>query len=405
MKQPVKRYLKVLLNLLLALAALLLCIFALPRLLLFFMPFLVGWLIAAIANPLVRFFEEKLRIKRKAGSAVVIVTVIALVILAGYLLISRLAAAGIGFVEMLPQLWNNMEADFKEIGQNLNVLYDGLPENIRDSITNLGQEMDGLVARTVSRLGTPTVNAVGNLAKNIPNMLINAIMCILSSYFFVAEKEAINSACQRCLPPQVYDKWRIVTKSLKDAVGGYFLAQLKIELWLYLLMLIGFLLLRIPFAPLIAFVIAVVDFLPFFGAGAIMLPWALLKFLSADYQLAVWLLVIWGAGQLLRQIIQPKIVGDSVGVAPLPTLILLFVGYKCAGVVGMILAVPLGIIIINMNQAGIFDRIKLSVRILVAGIARFCEYGGDDMEVLPENQRPQDIERELLETENADEKL
>lgn len=405
MKQPVKRYLKVLLNLLLALAALLLCIFALPRLLLFFMPFLVGWLIAAIANPLVRFFEEKLRIKRKAGSAVVIVTVIALVILAGYLLISRLAAAGIGFVEMLPQLWNNMEADFKEIGQNLNVLYDGLPENIKDSITNLGQEMDGLVARTVSRLGTPTVNAVGNLAKNIPNMLINAIMCILSSYFFVAEKEAINSACQRCLPPQVYDKWRIVTKSLKDAVGGYFLAQLKIELWLYLLMLIGFLLLRIPFAPLIAFVIAVVDFLPFFGAGAIMLPWALLKFLSADYQLAVWLLVIWGAGQLLRQIIQPKIVGDSVGVAPLPTLILLFVGYKCAGVVGMILAVPLGIIIINMNQAGIFDRIKLSVKILVAGIARFCEYGGDDMEVLPENQRSQDTGRDFLETENADEKL
>ena len=369
------------------------------------MPFLVGWLIAAIANPLVRFFEEKLRIKRKAGSAVVIVTVIALVILAGYLLISRLAAAGIGFVEMLPQLWNNMEADFKEIGQNLNVLYDGLPENIKDSITNLGQEMDGLVARTVSRLGTPTVNAVGNLAKNIPNMLINAIMCILSSYFFVAEKEAINSACQRCLPPQVYDKWRIVTKSLKDAVGGYFLAQLKIELWLYLLMLIGFLLLRIPFAPLIAFVIAVVDFLPFFGAGAIMLPWALLKFLSADYQLAVWLLVIWGAGQLLRQIIQPKIVGDSVGVAPLPTLILLFVGYKCAGVVGMILAVPLGIIIINMNQAGIFDRIKLSVKILVAGIARFCEYGGDDMEVLPENQRSQDTGRDFLETENADEKL
>lgn len=405
MKQPVKRYLKVLLNLLLALAALLLCIFALPRLLLFFMPFLVGWIIAAIANPLVRFFEEKLRIKRKAGSAVVIVTVIALVILAGYLLISRLVTAGIGFVELLPQLWNNLEADFKEIGQNLNVLYDGLPEDVKDSIVNLGQEMDGLVARTVSRLGTPTVNAVGNLAKNIPNMLINAIMCILSSYFFVAEKEAISSACQRCLPPQVYDKWRIVTKSLKDAVGGYFLAQLKIELWLYLLMLIGFLLLRIPFAPLIAFVIAVVDFLPFFGAGAIMLPWALLKFLSADYQLAVWLLVIWGAGQLLRQIIQPKIVGDSVGVAPLPTLILLFIGYKCAGVIGMILAVPLGIIIINMNQAGVFDRIKLSVRILVAGVARFCEYGEDDMEVLPENQREQNTGRDLLETENTDEKL
>ena len=102
----------------------------------------------------------------------------------------------------------------------------------------------------------------------------------------------------------------------------------------------------------------------------------------SDYEMAIWLLVIWGVGQLVRQIIQPKIVGDSVGIAPLPTLILLFIGYKCASVLGMILAVPIGIIIINMNQAGIFDNIKMSIRILAASLNRFHRFDEEDKEVL-----------------------
>ena len=151
---------------------------------------------------------------------------------------------------------------------------------------------------------------------------------------------------------------------------------------MFLLLLLGFLLLRIPYAPLVAFLIAVLDFLPFFGTGAVMIPWAIIKILSADYEMAIWLLVIWGVGQLVRQIIQPKIVGDSVGIAPLPTLILLFIGYKCASVLGMILAVPIGIIIINMNQAGIFDNIKMSIRILAASLNRFHRFDEEDKEVL-----------------------
>ena len=213
-------------------------------------------------------------------------------------------------------------------------------------------------------------------------MLINVIMCILSAYFFIAEKEAIGLFCQRYIPKMIRDKCRLVLDSLKNAVGGYFKAQLKIELWIFLLLFIGFLLLRIPYALLVAFLIAVLDFLPFFGTGAVMLPWAIIKILSADYEMAIWLLVIWGVGQLVRQIIQPKIVGDSMGIAPLPTLILLFIGYKCAGVVGMIVAVPIGIIIINMNQTGIFDTVKMSIRILVTGLDRFRKFDEEDKEVL-----------------------
>lgn len=387
MRQPFKRYSKVFLNLALAAGALLLCIFVVPKLVLFFLPFIIGWMIAAIANPPVRFFEEKLRIKRKAGSAFVIIAVIALILLGGYLLVSRLITAGVGFITMLPGLWETLEEDFREIGENLSVIYDSFPVDVKANIAKIGQEMDGYIAELVGTIGTPTVNAVGNFAKNIPGMVINVIMCILSAYFFIAEKEAIGQFWQRYIPGYFRDKWHLVFSSLKNAVGGYFKAQLKIELWMFLLLLIGFLLLRIPYAPLVAFLIAVLDFLPFFGTGAVMLPWAIIKFLSADYEMAIWLVVIWGVGQLARQIIQPKIVGDSVGIAPLPTLMLLFIGYKCAGVGGMILAIPIGIILMNMNQAGIFDTLKMSIRILGAGFNRFRRFDEEDKEILRDEER------------------
>ena len=381
MKQPYKRYLKVFMNLLLAVVIFLLCIFAVPKVLVFFMPFVIGWIIACVANPLVRFFEDKLKIRRKAGSAFVIIAVIALVILAAYLAVSKLISESIGFLNTLPDLWNTMESDFREIGKNLDVMYSRLPQNMQMSIENLGQQMDEYVADLVKRLGTPTVNAVGNFAKNIPGFVVNVIMCLLSSYFFVAEKDYVAQVWNRYMPGAVKHKAAIIMDSLKTAVGGYFKAQFKIECLIFVFLLTGFLILKIPYALLIAFLIAVLDFLPFFGAGAVMVPWAVFKFLSADYKMAIWLLIIWGVGQLVRQIIQPKLVGDSVGVAPLPTLFLLFIGYKCAGVIGIILAVPIGIVLINLNQAGVFDSVKTSLCILAEGFNRFRRFDESDKAV------------------------
>ncbi len=381
MKQPYKRYLKVFMNLLLAVVIFLLCIFAVPKVLVFFMPFVIGWIIACVANPLVRFFEDKLKIRRKAGSAFVIIAVIALVILAAYLAVSKLISESIGFLNTLPDLWNTMESDFREIGKNLDVMYSRLPQNMQMSIENLGQQMDEYVADLVKRLGTPTVNAVGNFAKNIPGFVVNVIMCLLSSYFFVAEKDYVAQVWNRYMPGAVKHKAAIIMDSLKTAVGGYFKAQFKIECLIFVFLLIGFLILKIPYALLIAFLIAVLDFLPFFGAGAVMIPWAVFKFLSADYKMTIWLLIIWGVGQLVRQIIQPKLVGDSVGVAPLPTLFLLFIGYKCAGVIGIILAVPIGIVLINLNQAGVFDSVKTSLCILAEGFNRFRRFDESDKAV------------------------
>ena len=99
-----------------------------------------------------------------------------------------------------------------------------------------------------------------------------------------------------------------------------------------------------------------------------MIPWGIYKFLMGDYKMAILLIVIYAVTQLVRQLLQPKLVADSVGTNPLVTLLLLYIGYRIGSVIGMILAVPIGMVLINMLRAGAFDYILDDVRILVDGI-------------------------------------
>ena len=285
--------------------------------------------------------------------------------LAGYLIGSKVVQEAVGLVNGLPEMWNSAEEDFRTIGKNLDVLYSRFPEDIRNTIADIGNQMEGFVGELVGQAGTPTIEAVGNFAKNLPTVIIGIIMCLLSAYFFVAEREYMSVKVKGHMPKAVIYRWDMMSRSLKRAVGGYFKAQLKIEIWMYILLVIG---------------------------GTVLLPWAVIKILSSDYKMAVGLLIIWCGGQLARQIIQPKIVGDSIGMPPIPTLFLLFIGYKTAGVFGMIIAVPIGIIIVNMYQEGVFDTTINSFRILLAGINNFRRLEEEDMAGVEVYERRRDKE-------------
>ena len=376
------KYVKEVLNLLTAVVLLLLVIFVLPRLLGFFMPFVVGWIIAMIANPLVRFFEQKIKIRRKAGSAIVIVAVLALVVCLGYLVIARLISEGAGFIADLPDIWKGLERDLNQVGANLTDFYARFPLEIRENLSVISEKLVQYIGDAINGLSAPTVTAVGNFAKNIPSILIGTIMCLLSSYFFVAEKDNVGKFLRKYLPESFREKWKVLSTSLAGAVGGYFKAQCKIEIWIYLILMIGLWILKVDYALLIALLIAVLDFLPIFGTGAVLWPWAVIELLAGDYRMALSLMIIWGVAQLLRQIIQPKIVGDSIGMPPIPTLFLLFIGYKVGSVVGIILAVPIGIVVVNMYEAGLFETTMDSIRILIRGFNRFRKLNKEDLEEL-----------------------
>ncbi len=374
-----KKYCKAVVNLAIAAVILLAVVFLLPRALVFFSPFVAGWIIALIAGPLVRFFEKKIKLKPKIGSAFVIIVVIALVVLLIYFICAQLFVQFAGLLGALPDMWESMEADLNDIGNRLDVLMSRFPVKWRLNLNDSAELVAAYLSDFFGKISTPTIAAAGNLAKQLPSVFIGVIMALLSSYFFVAERVQINAWFRKHTPASIQHRYRMVRGSLLQSVGGYLKAQLKIEVWMYFLLLIGLGVLRVNYFGLIALVIAFLDFLPFLGTGTVLIPWAVLRILTADYKTAIGLLIIWGGGQLARQLIQPKIVGDSIGVPPLPTLFLLYIGYKVSGVIGMIVAVPIGLLLFTLYQEGAFDTTKNSVLILTAGINRFRRLKKEDL--------------------------
>lgn len=361
------------------LGTLLFCMILLPRIIIYFMPFIIGWIIALIASPLVHFFEKRLKIRRKAGTVFVIIAVIAIVILAGYFLSAKVIEQVMEFINDVPHLWEAAQEDFSQIGENFSVAFKYLPKELQVTINSIAGNIQEYLGGLIESISEPTITALGNFVGSLPNIVISIIMCLLFAYFYVADKEYFPGLLGKMLPESVLNRLSMIKRGLTRAVGGYFKAQLKIEVWMYLLLAIGFSILQVKYAFIIAIGVAFLDLLPFFGTGTILIPWAVIKFLSADYKMVIGLLIIWGVGQLARQVIQPKIVGDSVGLAPIPTIILLFVGYRVAGVIGMIIAVPVGIIVLNLYEEGVFDTTINSFKILYAGISNFRHLTDEDM--------------------------
>lgn len=379
--------LKLIVNILVSLAILLLCIFLVPRLILFFMPFVIGWIISCIANPFVAFLERKLKIRRKAGTVVVIVCVIAAVSGIGYGLGAVLWRQVSGFVEEVPSMWEAVKHDFDKLGVLINQYIGVRAPKFADALNDLGNTIGEMITDLPKSLNFSTFEGMGSMVGNIASVIISIIMCMLSAYFFIADRDWVINFVHKVLPENVTHKYDVFSSSLRQAVGGYFKAQFRIEVWMYMLLLVGLTVLKVRYSLLIALLMAFLDFLPFFGTGIVLVPWAVVTVIGGNYLRAFGFLVIWGVGQLFRQLIQPKIMGESIGMEPIPTLFLLFVGYRVAGVGGMLIAVPLGIIVVNMNEAGFFDTPKYSIKMLVRNINNFRRLDEEAIRALEDEAR------------------
>lgn len=348
-------FLKLVVNLAVFVLVLLFAFFVMPRLIVFFMPFVIGWIIAVIANPLVKFLEKRLNIVRKFSSMLIIIFVIGIIVIAGYFAILKLYSESAALIMNLPVFFTGIQEDIIRISENLKGSYDVLPVNIRESLIQITDDLSTALAGSLSAIGIPTVVAAGNFARNVPAALVNVIITILSAYFFIVQKESLSRTSKNIIPNSVLKNWNMVFGNFKTIMGGYFKAQFKIMAVVFVILLIGFFILKIRFAVLLALLISFLDFLPFFGTGAVLIPWAVFKLLSSDAGIAFGLIIIYVVSQLVRQLIQPKILGDTIGLDPLGTLFFMYIGYKLGSVIGLILAVPIGLIIVKIYEEGYLD--------------------------------------------------
>lgn len=373
MREP-KIYIKILLNYIVAIAILGIFIFLVPKAIKFFFPFIVGWVIAMIANPLVRFMEQRIKIVRKHSSAIIIVGVLALVCSGLYFGVVALVKQGVQLVKELPDLYIELEAQIGDLSTRFDNFKNILPENIRIFANNFMENMGEYISRTIGDMDVPSFIDAGIFVKGVAEFLFMSIITILCAYFFIAERENMAMKIRKHTPTTVMKQWDIIINNFKRAVGGYFKAQFKIMIVIALILFIGFAILGIKYAFLLALFTAFLDLLPVFGTGAIIWPMAIFSLVTGDYLQVIGLLIIYLICQIIKQILQPKMVGDSIGISAFQTLVFMFIGYRLGGILGLIVGIPIGMVLVSFYKSGMFDPLIEGYKIVVHDLGEFMKF-------------------------------
>jgi len=368
------KYLRIFVNLLFAVGVALCLFFVVPKLLGFFLPFVIGWIVAMIANPLVKFLESKVKLLRKHSSAIIIIVVIAAIMGILYLIVSVLFRESKQLAGDLPDIIKQVEILLSNLAIKIQDLSNDMPKPVQQFINNLLESINKNLMDFEPNTNWLTFSGASNLAQNIAAFFLDLIITLLSAYFFIIKRDELTEGLKKFLPNSVLEGWIFIYNNFTKAVGGYFKAQFKIMIVLCVIMFVGFEILRVSYSILLALAIAFLDFLPVFGTGAVLWPWALIDMLSGNYFRAVGLVVIYLICQITKQVLQPKMVGDSIGISPLSTLVFLYIGYKLKGVIGMIIGVPVGMVIVNLYRVGMFDRLIRGFKIIIHDLNEFRKF-------------------------------
>ena len=315
------------------------------------LPFLLGGALALAAEPMTRFLCQRLRLPRPAAAGLSVSAAfcfLAFVILMFCALLLRQLRTLAG---MLPNLENTARDGISLLSQWLLARIARLPAGIRDILTGHVNELlsggSALLDQAVSFL----LNLAGGVLSHVPDSALVLGTGIISSYMIAAKLPHIRKWLAARISLARLKPVLDTLSGIKNAVLGWLRAQLKLSLITWLILTMGLILLRIPYAPIWSGLISLLDALPVLGTGTVLLPWSLICLLQQDGGRALGLLGTYTVITLSRSILEPKLVGKHLGLDPLVTLFALYAGYRLWGLGGMLLSPVLAVAAIQLLAA------------------------------------------------------
>lgn len=308
-------------------------------------PFLLGAGLALLAEPLTAYLCRRLRLSRGIAAGIGVSAAFCFlamtVVLLGALIIRELGVlAGV-----LPDFGTVAKTGLSSLGSWLQGLTRYAPDSLQDSLrTWIGEFFSGSSA-LLDQAVSYVLGLAGGVLSHVPDGALSFGTGLISSYMISAKLPAIRLWLDNRLPRQRLQPGLEAMKRIRTAVGGWLKAQVKLAGVTWGILTGGFLLLRIPFGPLWAFLVALVDTFPVLGTGTVLIPWSLICLLQGDSGRGIGLLGIYAVVTLTRSILEPKLVGSHLGLDPLVTLFALYAGYRIWGLPGMILAPMLAVVV------------------------------------------------------------
>jgi len=332
----------------------LLIVFALAFLYLLFTagaPFLLALVVAIFLEPLTQFMMKRAKMNRILASTIssTLFTVLLLggAVLVGMKIIAELTA----FMLHVPDYLRNASAYLKDLLEEVqhytNSGADPVPGQLESWISNATEALASLS-------GTIT-NALLRFAKGIPNFFIFFIVFLVAVYLFSVSLPRMKESFLSLFAEKSRDQMDQVLVSLRKSVFGFLRAQLLLSVVTYLLCFVGLLIIGTGYPLAIALLIVIVDILPILGTGSVLVPWAAYQIVTGDFITGLGLVLLFLVITVVRRIIEPKILGDAVGIGALAALISLYVGYELVGVVGVFLGPIVIIVFMAARKAGLLN--------------------------------------------------
>ena len=303
------------------------------------LPFIIAYLLAWIVRPTTELLYRRAKIPRTIGGSISVLLLISIVVLSLFYLGNILIRQFISFARSLPVYLSILTAKLDYICSNCDEIF-GLSsgsvralmdDNIRNVVNKVKTDIiPGMTARTFGL----TVKIVG---------LIGIFLIILiSAVLIIKEAPELQKKYKNS---DLYNDLNSVTVKLADAGVAYLRAQLLIMILVAVCCVTGLVVIRNEYALLLGIFIAILDALPIIGSGMILIPWSIIMLINGNIFAAAILITVYLLCQIIREIVEPKLIGNRIGIRPLYTLMSMYVGLKLFGIAGFILG-PVGLIII-----------------------------------------------------------
>lgn len=317
------------------------------------LPFLIGLGLAAVLEHLVTFFIDRLHLKRWMAAA--LCTLFLLLALGSILLLLawRLWYEGALLLNRLPTLLSGLPALGGQIETWAYRFIIAAPPQMQQS---LWEALNAFLAQGTALpdwLYTTLAGWAATLLTSLPDWSLFLFTTGLATYFSSAGRPALLAFFRRQVPVTWRPAFRKSLRRLRLACGNWLKAQGTLMLITFGELTIGFLLLGVDLPVLLAALTALVDALPVFGTGTVLLPWAVVELLSGRVTLALGLAGLYVIVCVVRSLLEPKLVGDRVGLPPLAALLCMYVGFRAFGVAGIIFSPLWAILLKEVHDCGL----------------------------------------------------
>ncbi|MFZ5943672.1 MAG: sporulation integral membrane protein YtvI [Bacillota bacterium] len=308
-------------------------------------PFILAIIISILIDPLVNYLEIKVRIGRSIAVVVSLFLVLGFLSVCIIFIISRMTVELMQFYSILPNISRYIIFEGSIILEVIRtfIYTNPLPPEVYQTLQeNAVQFFNSLKIF----LGRFTESLIIFLA-TLPLIFTIVIVSALATFFISKDKEKINNFIINLLPVKLILPATQVFDSISKALVGFLRAQFLLVSMTAVQTIIGLHIIGIEYAFTVGVITGIMDIIPILGPGGIFIPWAAWHLLVGDYKLGSALLILYIIVITIRQLIEPKLIGDSIGLHPLAVLFSIFVGLSLLGIKGLV-AGPLVILIIKI---------------------------------------------------------